>query len=69
MAHVRIAELADQNSVSVFGSASDLGSAIDGRARPAAANPVAMSAPTPFSKRRVVRTRPSGLMGFGMFEP
>lgn len=68
MAHVRIAELADQNPVSVFGPSSDLGSAIDGRARPGTANPVAMSAPTPFSTRRVVRTRRPDLVLFAVLE-
>lgn len=62
IAKVLIAELAAQNLVTVFGSTSDLGSAIDGRARPATANPVAVSAPAPFITRRAVRACPSALV-------
>ena len=58
MAKVRTAELAAQKLVRVFASAPDCGSAIDGLARPAAANPVAMSAPAPLSTRRAARLRP-----------
>lgn len=68
MAHVRIAELAAQNALSVFDFASESGSAIDGRARPAPANPVAMSAPTPFTTSRIVRVRRRDLLRFTMLE-
>lgn len=63
MAKVRIAELAAQNFVSVFVSALDCGSAIDGLARPAAANAVAISAPAPLSTRRVARLRERRCVG------
>ncbi len=51
IAHVRMAELADQNPASVLGFVVDFGSAIDGRATPAPANPAARSAPTPFTTK------------------
>lgn len=68
IAHVRIAELAAQKLVIVFASAPEVGSAIEGRARPAAANPVAMSAPTPFRASRVVRLRRADLVPSTMLE-
>ncbi len=69
MAQVLIAEAAAQKLVTVFGSTPNPGSAIDGRARPAPANAAAVSAPAPFSTRRIVRTRRPGLMRPTMREP
>jgi len=66
MAQVRIAELAAQNWLTVLGFAADLSSATDGRARPAPANPAAMSAPVPLSSSRAVRPRRPGLLGLTM---
>lgn len=67
-AQVRIAELAAQNPVTVLDPTLDLGPAIDGRARPAPANPAAMSAPTPVSTRRNGRVRRPRLVRFAMLE-
>jgi len=55
MAQVRKAELAAQKFVTALGSDAPLRSAIDGRARPAPANPVATRAPAPFATRRPTR--------------
>ena len=59
MAQVRTAELAAQNVVIVLVLPVDLGSAIDGRARPAAAKPAAMSAPVALRVTGILRRRPA----------